>query len=199
MILNLGAERIILIVGDQQIILPFEQVEEHLTQQVVELYMEYRPTALYVINGPGSFTNLRVGALIANLMGSLSKGTLQLMTIDKISLFRYLYLQGILPISGYIYFGQRKNFRISHLENDDYSTYSKQNFADTEAVRPDFFVDWFVGGDFPFFTERSQEITIVFEEGRIMISYQDSRLDCTDIFLPVQKIDPIYGIEPNIG
>ena len=56
------------------------------------------------------------------------------------------------------------HFRISHLENDDYSTYSKQNFADTEAVRPDFFVDWFVGGDFPFFTERSQEITIVFEE-----------------------------------
>ena len=199
MILNLWAERIILIVGEQQIILPFEQVEEHLTQQVVELYMEYRPTALYVINWPGSFTNLRVGALIANLMWSLSKWTLQLMTIDKVSLFRYLYLQGILPISWYIYFWQRKNFRISHLENDDHSTYSKQNFADTEQVRPDFFVDWFVGGDFPFFTERSQEITIVFEEWRIMISYQDSRLDCTDIFLPVQKIDPIYGIEPNIG
>lgn len=199
MILNLWAERIILIIGDQQIVLPFEQVEEHLTQQVVDLYMEHRPSTLYVINWPGSFTNLRVGTLVANLMWSLSKWTLQLMTIDKLSLFRYLYLQGILPVSGYIYFWQRKNFRIMNMETDDTTTYSKQNFADTEHVRPDFFVDWFVGGDFPFFGDRSQEITIAVEDGRIMISYQNSLLDCTDIFVPTQKIDPMYGIEPNIG
>ena len=199
MIINLWAERIILIVGDQQIILPFEQVEEHLTQQVVDLYMEHRPSTLYIINWPGSFTNLRVGALVANLMWSLSKWTLQLMTIDKLSLFRYLYLQGILPVWGYIYFGQRKNFRIANMETDDHTTYAKQNFADTEQVRLDFFVDWFVGGDFPFFSDRSQEMSIVIEEGRIIVWYQNAHLDCTDIFLPTQKIDPIYGIEANIG
>lgn len=85
------------------------------------------------------------------------------------------------------------------METDEHQTYAKQTFADTEHVRPDFFVDWFVGGDFPFFVDRSQEIIITIQDGRIIVSYRANSLDCTDIFLPTQKIDPMYWIEPNIG
>ncbi len=199
MILNLWAERIVLVVEDQHIILPFEQVEEHLTEQIVSLYMEYRPPVLYVINGPGSFTNLRVGALVANLLLSLSRWILQVTTIGKMELYRYLYLQGLLAESWYIYFWQRKNFWITHLQTDEHNTYAKQNFADTEQVRSDFFVDWFVGGDFPFFVDRAQEIALSFHENRVIVSYHEQEIDCTDIFSPTQKIEPIYGIEANIG
>lgn len=198
MILNLWAERIVLIIWNQQIILPFEQVEEHLTTTIIELYREYRPNTLYVINGPGSFTNLRVWALVANLLWSLSKWVLQIVTIGKIDLFRYLYQQGILPEQWYLYFWQRKNFWVYNVQNDDCSTYSKQNFSDTEEVREDFFVDWFVGGDFPFFEDRSSEIVVESKSGRVVVSYKGEELDCTDIFLPTQKIDPTYGVEPNI-
>lgn len=199
MILNLSSERITLITTDQYIVIPFAQVEEHLTQQVIELYMTYRPTVLYVINGPGSFTNLRVWALVANLLSTLSKWTLQLMTIDKLSLFRYLYLQGILPEDWYIFFGQRKNFWTLNMKTEEQKTYTKDNFTDTEQVREDFFVDWFVGDDFPFFLDRSPQIKLHYKEERIIASYDEETLDCTDIFVPTEKIEPLYGIAPNIG
>ena len=73
MILNLSSELITLLTGDEHIVVPFAQVEEHLTEKIIELYMIHRPANLYVINGPGSFTNLRVGSLVANLLSSLSK------------------------------------------------------------------------------------------------------------------------------
>lgn len=80
-------------VGDQQQVLPFEQVEEHLTKRIVELYIAHQPRHLFVVNGPASFTNLRVGALVANLLVRLAQGNLQLMNLGKIDLFRYLYQQ----------------------------------------------------------------------------------------------------------
>lgn len=199
MILHLWSDRIVLIASEETIVFPFEHVEEHLTKTIIEWYRKYLPPVLYVINGPWSFTNLRVGALVANLMGTLSKWSLQLMTIGKVELYRYLFLQGILPEFAYVYFWQRKNFWIMNLQTDEKQIVSKINFSDIEEVQKHYAVDRFLSEDFPFFADRNQELQINFIENRIIVSYQWETLDCTDIFLPVQAIEPIYGVEANIG
>lgn len=93
MFINLSTEYIILSIGSDEIIIPYENVEEHLTKTVVSLYRLHTPAMISVLNGPGSFTNLRVGALVANMVRVLSKDACRLQTIDKLTLYRYAYLQ----------------------------------------------------------------------------------------------------------
>lgn len=104
-----------------------------------------------------------------------------------------------MPEWGYVYFGQRKNVWLYNVQTDACNTYAKTTISDTDAVRNDYFVDWFVGDDFPMFSVRSHDIRLVMKDGRVLVICADQELDCTDIFQPVQKIDPLYGIEPNIG
>lgn len=199
MIINLGAERIILTTPHQSIIIPFEQVEEHLTKQVIEYYQTHLPTRIYVVNGPGSFTNLRVGALVVNLLLEVTKGKIQVLTLGKMELYRYLYLQGFIPSYGYYYFGQRKNFWQIDWEQDSKHTISKNTISDTEDISSDAVYDWFVSEDFPWFTDEHQQLLLTYQDGRCVVSYRGKTLDCSDIFEPTIKIEPIYGTEPNIG
>lgn len=199
MIINLWSERIVLIDSEGEYQVPFEQVEEHLTKMVIERYMHSRPETIYVIAGPGSFTNVRVGALVANLLVSVSHGTVRLASISKLDLFRYLYLQALLPASWYVYFGQRKNLWVVDYSTDTTSIVPKTFFTDTTDVRSDYFVDWFVGGDFEYLQPHAHEIGLSYVDTRVIVSYRSQRIDCTDVFLSVQKIEPVYGSEPNIG
>ena len=86
-----------------------------------------------------------------------------------------------------------------NMDTDDKKVYAKTTFTELEQVRPDCFVDWFIGDDFPLFTDRSSQIQIHYKDEKIIISYNDGELDCTDIFLQTEKIDPIYGIEVDLG
>ena len=73
-------------------------------------------TEAFVINGPGSFTNLRISTLAFNMYNFLHNGKVTYYSIDKLSLYKKLYQQNILPRIGYIYIGQRKNWRKIDLE-----------------------------------------------------------------------------------
>ena len=85
-----------------------------------------------------------------------------------------------------------------NMKTDEQKIYAKENFADVEQLREELFVDRFVGDDFPLFWDRSREIKITYNDGIIVASYGNEVLECTDVFVPIEKIEPIYGIDPNI-
>lgn len=195
MLLNLWSELIMLTTKEDTIVFPFENIEEKLTKHLVDYYHHHNPKVLYVINGPGSFTNLRVWTLVANLMYELSEHKLQMKTIGKLELFRYLYLHNILPEEGYIYFWQRKKFWLRSGETNAKELVLKSDFD--KSQRDDkMFVDWFVGQDFSVFSKNAKDIELMIDEDlNVLVSREEKTLSCTDIFEPTTKIVPLYGVE----
>lgn len=201
MFINLATEYIILSLGSDEIIIPYENVEEHLTREVIHLYRTSLPSTIFVLNGPGSFTNLRVGALVANMVRMLSKEACHLQTIDKLTLYRYAYLQWCLPQHIHLFIGQRKNLRYYDLEAETYEVHKKTDPDLIERTDPsswsqwEYAVDRFMDKDFEFLAAHPGMVKTTYHDGRIILSYGDESLDCTDIFVPTQEIEPFYGFE----
>lgn len=196
MILNLGAELITLSTPTSYDAFPFHSVEEHLTAKLINLYQQDPFDSLYVINGPWSFTNLRVGSLIATMLHSLSKESVKLFVSSKRDLFRYLYLQGILPANWYMYLGQRKKFWLVDLEKETKHLMVTKIFSDEQQeIAEDMFVDRFIGSDFPIFAKRTQDITLRYQDNKVIAWYQKNTLECSSIFEEVSRIEPVYGVE----
>jgi len=55
---------------------------------------------VFLLNGPGGFTNLRVGALTRNLVAhllDLRQQNIEFFSCTKIDLYRYFVKKGVLP------------------------------------------------------------------------------------------------------
>lgn len=104
---------------------------------------------IYVINGPGSFTNLRVWCLCINMFKSISNYNsnkeIEIYTIDKVKLYRALYDVWFIWSQGLVYIGQQKNGRsydignnviekTSLWENDDHDRIDEMSVYDNERM-----------------------------------------------------------------
>ena len=205
MFINIATENIILYDRENTYIIPFHDVEQSLTKTCINSYKKYLPDTIYVLNGPWSFTNLRVWSLVVNILLLLSQEKCKVCTIDKLSLYRSLMIKWFLPRYGYIFMWQRKNVRYYDFQGETYTVYSKSelstitsSFGDSQDVN--FFVDLFVWQDFAeFFAWNSRMIGIVYREGNIVLLFVWKEYTVTDLFFPTQKMEPYYAMEPNIG
>jgi len=76
---------------------------------------------VFIINGPGSFTNLRIATLSLNMFNYLNNNSVDIYSIDKLTLYKKLYQKKLLPPIGYIYIGQKKNRRQIDLQTMEHS------------------------------------------------------------------------------
>lgn len=206
MFVSLAAEYITIFLQNEKIVIPFHSVEEDLTNTLIGLYQQHRPLTIYVLNGPWSFTNLRVGVLVVNMILLLSKWECKVQSIDKLSLYRYAFLQWVLPRYGYVFIWQRKNIWHYDFEQETYEVYKKtdpdflarvqfQNWSES-----DYFVDSFIGEDFDFFHQHPGMVSLQYADNNILLKYShNEQLDCTHIFENTISLEPFYGMEPNIG
>lgn len=65
---------------------------------------------LYVLNGPGSFTNTRIGCLAVNTLMMLHP-TISIYQSNKLELYTQLYTTGTIPRYCILRIGQRRKFR----------------------------------------------------------------------------------------
>ena len=126
--LNISADKIHAIVNGNETIIEHGDLEKAIADF---LYKQKEIRGVFIINGPGSFTNLRIVTLALNMYNFLHKGVADFYTIDKISLYKKLYQNNIIPRSGYIYIGQRKNRRKIDLESMQHEVV--QDFNDEGA------------------------------------------------------------------
>lgn len=203
MFINLATENIMLYDNSGTSILPFHDVEVALSDACISSYRSYLPDVIYVLNGPGSFTNLRVGALIVNTLLLLSHSVV-LKSVDKLALYGCVVSQWLLPRYGYIFMWQRKNVWYYDFENSTYLVLSKSEIAahiqhNTQDGQDSFFVDLFVGADFAdFFQWHPLMVNFLFCEGEVLVSFCGKECGVSDFFLSNKKMDPYYAMEPNI-
>lgn len=205
MFINIATENIILYDRENSYIIPFRDVEQELTRICINSYKKYLPDSIYVLNGPWSFTNLRVWSLVINILLLLSQEKCKVYTIDKLSLYKSVMKEFFLPRYGYIFMWQRKNIRYYDFEQDNYTVYSKselstitQNFQNNQDGNC--FIDLFIWQDFAeFFSWNSSMIDIVYRNEEVILLFWWKEHTITNLFFPTQKMEPYYAMEPNIG
>ena len=84
-------------------------VETTFGPRLVSIYRQHPTDQILVINGPGWFTNLRVGALALSLLNALVWVKIEFFSCNKIDMYAALVRHGILPGQGALYLGQKHN------------------------------------------------------------------------------------------
>lgn len=163
-------------------------------------YTQTHPVeTLLLLNGPGGFTNLRVGTLTLNTMNELllnDTGTfIPLASITKLALYSYAYQKGWIPRYGIIYIGQKHNVRKYDAEEKIYEqiTLEKLKYSD------EFFFDWVHD---PYWTTDEYMITFSMKSNTLYLNYQgDSHaINLKELRLPLtMSVLPEYLIEPTMN
>lgn len=92
----------------------------------------------YMLTGPGSFTTLRVGALVFNTVFATTHSSCSINTLSKIEFYATLVAKKIVPRFGCIYIGQKKFVR---LYDFDTNTYERISYEAISSLDKDFFCD----------------------------------------------------------
>lgn len=125
---NISSDKIHCIVNGKESYIEHGDLEKSIA---AFLYQQEDIAEAFIVNGPGSFTNLRIATLALNMYNFLHNGAATYYSIDKISLYKKLYQKNILPRFGYIYIGQRKNWWKIDLETMQHEMV--QDFDDESA------------------------------------------------------------------
>lgn len=134
---NISADKIQFVVDGKETLIENGDLEKSIA---AFLYEQKEITKVFVINGPGSFTNLRITTLALNMYNFLHEGKADYYTIDKLTLYQKLYHKKFLPRYSYIYIGQRKNRRKIDLETMEHETVQIAEHAE-QMQQSDCFVD----------------------------------------------------------
>ncbi len=184
------------------------QVEYELWPTLVQLFNSYHFTKVMVINGPGGFTNLRVGALCLNLLKTLEDrdgGRLIIQEISKIALFDFAVQKGILPNLWAIYIGQKKTLWLYNFAKK--SSNLSENYVlvkreDLPYTQDNIFFDKVY--DEEYFTEdiTSREIKFLREDKGVVMYYNQHKLSLHTDQIPRKNRDVLeanYMVQPVLG
>jgi hypothetical protein len=103
MLLNISSDKLYLYSTDYKDIFNNNGLERKFPDILKTITTKFDITQFVILNGPGSFTTLRVTTLAFNLLNSLSNYKYTFLNISKISLYQYLYDSGFLPQYGLIF------------------------------------------------------------------------------------------------
>ncbi|PID34555.1 MAG: hypothetical protein CR971_02670 [candidate division SR1 bacterium] len=199
MFINISTDQVHLALNDEQYFFNRDDVEKTFGPKLIELAKKYNFSDVTVLNGPGGFTNLRVGALCLNMLNTLFEERFNFYDIDKITLYKHLVDQGILPNKGVIYIGQRKNIWDYDFAKDEYTQTQKTKLF-KEKIKEDYFFDLvydeeYFGKKMLAITGNGKQIAITTAEGKVI--NLDIAKDCN--IKPEKYIKANYFIQPILG
>ncbi|HOG15398.1 MAG TPA: hypothetical protein PK674_02315 [Candidatus Absconditabacterales bacterium] len=192
--LNISSDQVNIEIQNEKLKLDRDKIENKIGPTLVKLYRKYSFDKIFLLNGPGGFTNLRVGTLAINLLNTLEKGGIDIYSISKIDFFKYFINQNILPNKGIIYIGQRKNVRLYDFEKQKYETIKIDNIDKKE----DIFFDLVYEKDY-FDTET---IGIFSKNNNIILKYKGKEFEISleNLDIKAQKmVEANYFIQPIMG
>lgn len=136
---NISADKIQFILDDKETIIENGELEKSISTFLNSQITGHNPQLqkVVIINGPGSFTNIRIVTLALNMYNFLHNNELDFYSIDKIALYKKLYQKNIVPRICYMFIGQRKNRRRVDLEDG-----SHEQVRIEETLTRDGFIDY---------------------------------------------------------
>ena len=185
-----------------------DNYEEYLERNGIEktlgttllAYVRHHPVdTLLLLNGPGGFTNLRVGTLTINLLNTLLQHDTQtfipIASITKIALYTYAYQHNLLPRYGILYIGQKHNVRTYDFAEQTYVQIQREDIAYTD----DIFLDWVHDS---YWAHDAQMISFSMENGTFYLHYQGQshQILLADLEIPLtMSVQPEYFIQPTMN
>lgn len=205
--INISLENIVLSSDDQYILIPRGDLEMNLPQALYDYFSKQDKNisefSVYVLNGPGSFTNLRIGCLCVNMLKELMEiqgKKIHLYHQDKKNLYRILSQKGFLVSTGIMYIGQRKNFWVGDLQSD-----TMQLKAVDERNASGFFLGenfWIDSQGESLNIPSAHQLDFRHQEGGLQVIWNNQVFAAPREQLGFEEVDklmPNYILEPNIS
>lgn len=172
-------------------------VETVFGPRLVEIYRQHPTHQIFVLNGPGGFTNLRVWWLALSLLNALTGATIDFFSCTKIDLYSYLVARGDLPGQGALYLGQKHNvwwydftqmcstqLRLENLPVEEHVPYFVDFVSDTSY--------WWEYA--PYMVDISVEdtsLSVVFCGEKYTVSFSDLMLHASPVVVPQYFVEAI--------
>ena len=123
--------------------LAYLDIERKLPVLLIACVKKYTIETILVLNGPGSFTTLRLGCLTVNAIKQFGDRDISLYSLSKLALYRYAYESWVLPKEWYIFIGQKKNmWKVEYDWNEEFYWRQKEivHHADIQPANK-YFID----------------------------------------------------------
>ncbi len=136
---NISSDKVHIADTNEEIFLERNGIEKVLGPILVDWTKKSPFDQVFLLNGPGGFTNLRVWAVTWNLVAhliNLHNQNIQFFSCTKIDFYRYFVQKWVLPHIGYIYLWQKNVVWKYDFENNLYEivnqpfVFSKDSFCD---------------------------------------------------------------------
>ena len=134
LLVNLSREKIILRGKGWVEELPYFDIERQFPVLLIDTIQRYDIREIWVINGPGSFTTLRLGCLTVNTLKQFGKQSLEIYSCSKLDIYRYAVEQWLLPELGVVFMGQKKNmWKMKKITDHRLQTTEKNLHSDSSS------------------------------------------------------------------
>lgn len=196
---NISSDYIHLLDDQEEEFLQRNGVENTCWPILLEFTQKHPVETLILLNGPGGFTNLRVGTLTINTLNTILEhdtGTfIPIASLTKIQLYTYAYHQGWLPRYGVLYIGQKHNVWLYDFEQETY----EQIQLDEIHYSDDIFLD-FVHDDY--WTTTEHMISFSMNNNTLYLHYRDEshEISISQLHIPLtMTVQPQYLIDPTMN
>lgn len=197
--INISSDKIYVYYENNVEIIESRNLEQIFPKFLKNLYNKKFIDKIYVLNGPWSFTSLRISTLCLNVLNFLYNDKISFYSISKIDFYKKIFLKWYLPKNWIIFIGQKKNLWKYDFSKDEYELVSwefKTNEMSSDFPGIDnseyfldiFSFDWNIENQLSFLSHNK----IIFKWKEIMIDWDEFNL------ASVKSLQPNYIIWPNV-
>ncbi|EKD25334.1 MAG: hypothetical protein ACD_80C00084G0020 [uncultured bacterium (gcode 4)] len=197
--MNISSDRVHLLDDQDETFLERNGIENTLWPRLLDYTKTHPVETIVLLNGPGGFTNLRVGTLTLNMLNTLLEhdtGTfIPLASLTKIDLYTYAYKQWRLPRYGILYIGQKRNIRRYDFQEN---THQQITLEETQ-YSDDTFLDWVHD---PYRPTTDEMVSFSMGNNTLYLHYKgDSHtIELGELKLPLtMTVEPEYMIQPTLN
>jgi len=198
--MNISSDHVHLLDDQEERFLERNQIENTLWPTLLQYTQSHPIETILLLNGPGGFTNLRVGTLTLNMLNTLMEhdtGTfIPLASITKIELYTYAYKQWRLPRYGILYIGQKRNIRRYDFQEQ---AHQQITLEENTQYSDDSFNDWVHD---PYRPGTDDMISFSMSNNTLYLHYKGNEhaIDIHDLQMAfTMTVKPKYMIEPTMN
>ncbi len=197
--INISSDYIHLLDDQSEHFLERNGIENILGSTLLEYTKNHPVEKILLLNGPGGFTNLRVGTITINMLNTLLDHDtwtfIPIASITKIEFYRYAYTQGRLPRYGILYIGQKHNVWWYDFQQHIHKQISLEEIHYSDDTFLDFVRDpyWMTTDTMTYFSMNNNTLYLIYKGNSHAIEVANLRIPLT------MTVEPQYMIQPTMN
>lgn len=197
--INISSDQVHLLDDQDEHYLPRNGIEDVLWPTLLEYTQSHPVETIVLLNGPGGFTNLRVGTLSLNMLNTLLEHDtwtfIPIASITKINLYTFAYKQWWLPRYGILYIWQKHNVRWYDFQEQTHKQITLEEIQYSDDLFLDFVRD-------PYWQTTEAMISFSMSNNSLYLIYkgESHEIPIKELHLPsTMTVEPQYLIEPTMN